>query len=113
MMYWLLHLYQQMKQGSTMKSYYVYILASYRNGTLYLGVTSNLIQRVYQHKYGLIKGFSSKYNVNDLVYYEIHSEVTEAILREKQLKDWNRLWKICLIEKFNPDWDDLFDEIIA
>jgi putative endonuclease len=95
-----------------MHQYFVYILASKPNGTLYIGVTNNLQRRVYEHKEGLIEGFTKKYNVNNLVYYEIHSEITEAIKREKNLKKWNRKWKIELIEKANSSWKDLYSEII-
>lgn len=95
-----------------MHQYFVYILASKPNGTLYIGVTNNLQRRVYEHKEGLIEGFTKKYNVNNLVYYEIHSEITEAIKREKKLKKWNRKWKIELIEKANSSWKDLYSEII-
>ncbi|MBF0102390.1 MAG: GIY-YIG nuclease family protein [Desulfobacterales bacterium] len=93
------------------KEFYVYILASKRNGTLYTGVTSNLLQRIYQHKHGTNSGFSAKYNVNILVYFEIHAEAESAITREKQIKKWNRKWKIELIEKNNPTWEDLYDKI--
>ncbi len=95
-----------------MKQYYVYILASQKNGTLYVGVTSDLVKRVYEHKQNLADGFSKKYSVYDLVYYEQHNEVDEAILREKQIKKWNRKWKIRLIEEKNLGWSDLYDEII-
>jgi putative endonuclease len=88
----------------------VYILASRRNGTLYIGVTSDLAQRVSLHKQDLIKGFTRKYRVHRLVYYEMHPTMDAAILREKQLKEWRRLWKIRLIESMNPAWVDLFDE---
>ena len=94
-----------------MKQYYVYILASRKNGTLYIGVTNNLIRRVYEHKNELNEGFTKKYNVKLLVYYEIHSDIREAIKREKTMKKWYRKWKIELIEKMNPDWKDLFDEL--
>lgn len=90
-----------------MKTYYVYIMASQRNGTLYVGMTSNLVQRVYQHKHKTIKGFTHKYNVNQLVYFEETPDVHSAIDREKQLKNWHRKWKIELIEKNNPDWEDM------
>jgi putative endonuclease len=89
----------------------VYILASKRNGTLYVGVTSDLVKRVWQHKNDLIEGFAEKYGVHMLVYYEVHGDMTEAIPREKQLKKWNRAWKIELIEKENPQWRDLWPEI--
>jgi putative endonuclease len=93
--------------------YYVYILASKKNGTLYIGVTNNLIKRVYEHKNDLVEGFTKKYGVHKLVYYEQTESVYSAIQREKQLKKWNRSWKIELIEKLNPDWDDLYDKIIG
>ena len=89
------------------KQYFVYLLASKPYGTLYTGITSNLIQRVYQHKEGLVDGFTKKYNVHRLVFYEVHSDVNEAILREKRIKKWNRLWKINLIEQHNPQWLNL------
>jgi len=87
-----------------------YILASRRNGTLYVGMTSDLPQRMALHKQGLIEGFTKKYRVHRLVYYEMHPTMDAAILREKCLKEWRRLWKIRLIESFNPEWIDLFDE---
>jgi putative endonuclease len=88
--------------------YYIYILASERNGTLYIGVTNDLYRRVYEHKQGRIEGFTRKYNVSILAYYEITSDVISAITREKQLKKWNREWKLRLIESRNPDWMDLW-----
>jgi len=88
----------------------VYILASRRNGTLYIGVTSDLHQRMPLHKQGPIEGFTKKYRVHCLVYYEMHETMDAAIRREKQLKEWRRLWKIRLIESMNPEWVDLFDE---
>ncbi|MEJ2649598.1 MAG: GIY-YIG nuclease family protein [Sedimentisphaerales bacterium] len=93
-----------------MKQYCVYILASKKNGTLYIGMTNDLHKRVYDHKSNIIKGFTQKYNVHLLVYYEIFNNVWEAIAREKQLKRWKRQWKIDLIEKNNPGWKDLYDE---
>ena len=93
------------------KQYFVYILASKPYGTLYIGVTSHLIQRIYQHKKGLADGFTKKYNIHQLVYYEIHLDVSEAILREKRLKKWNRQWKINLIEQDNPQWLNLSDDL--
>ena len=93
------------------KQFYVYILASKPNGTLYLGVTSNLVQRVWQHKNNVVEGFTDKYDVKRLVYYEIHDDWESAITREKQMKKWKRAWKIRLIEDGNPGWRDLFDEI--
>jgi len=95
-----------------MKQYYVYILASKKNGTLYIGVTGDLIRRIYEHKQNLIDGFNNKYNVHKLVYYEIHKEIEEAITREKQIKKWNRKWKLRLIEENNSGWKDLYDEIV-
>jgi len=95
-----------------MKTYYVYIMASHRNGTLYLGVTNDLIRRVYEHKHNLVDGFTKKYNVHQLVYYEETYDVVSAIQREKYIKKWNRKWKLELIEKVNPNWDDLYNKII-
>lgn len=94
-----------------MSQYFVHILASKRKGTLYIGVTNNLIKRVYDHKQNMVEGFTKQYNVHNLVYFEIHEDVHEAILREKQMKKWNRQWKINLIEKNNPEWNDLYNEI--
>jgi putative endonuclease len=93
------------------KNYYVYILASKRNGTLYTGVTSDLKKRVFEHKNNLVEGFTKKYAVHDLVYYEQTQDVLSAIEREKRLKKWNRKWKLELIEKMNPDWKDLFNDL--
>jgi putative endonuclease len=95
-----------------MKTYYVYILASKRNGTLYTGITNDLARRVYEHKSGLIKGFTKKYSVNKLVYFESTNNVHAAILREKRLKKWKRQWKIELIEKLNPAWRDLSEILL-
>lgn len=94
-----------------MKNYYVYILAGRRNGTLYIGVTNDLVRRVYEHKYGLVSGFTKRYHVHILVYYEQWQDVTQAILREKQLKKWKRKWKLVLVEESNPDWLDLYSEL--
>ncbi|TET35860.1 MAG: GIY-YIG nuclease family protein [Planctomycetota bacterium] len=90
----------------------VYILASKRNGTLYAGVTSNLPQRMQEHKDGVVKGFAKKYNVHLLVWYEFHDDMVTAITREKQIKKWNRAWKIKRIEKVNPEWRDLTEELM-
>jgi putative endonuclease len=90
---------------------FVYIMTNRKDGTLYIGVTSNLIKRVYQHKSKLLEGFTYKYNLKRLVYYEIFETIEEAIKREKQLKNWKRDWKIKLIESINPQWLDLYDEI--
>jgi len=95
-----------------MKSYYVYILASQRNGTLYIGLTNDLIKRVYEHKNDLADGFTKKHNVHSLVYYEQYNNVESAIIREKRLKKWNRKWKLELIEKENPQWRDLYGSIL-
>ena len=92
--------------------YYVYLLASKKNGTLYLGVTSYLIKRVYEHKNNLVSGFTQKYKIQNLVYYETTDDINSAITREKQLKKWKRAWKIELIEKTNPGWGDLYFELI-
>jgi putative endonuclease len=90
-----------------MKTYYVYILASGRNGTLYIGVTNDLIRRVQEHKDGTVEGFTKEYGLKQLVFYEETNDVLSAIQREKQLKKWNRLWKLRLIEEQNPSWKDL------
>lgn len=95
-----------------MKSPSVYLLANKKNGTLYIGVTSNLIQRVWQHKESKVPGFSSKYNLHLLVWYEVHDSMYSAITREKTLKKWNRSWKIKLIEEKNLQWNDLYWRIL-
>ena len=95
-----------------MKQYYVYILANKRNGTLYVGVTNNLIRRIYEHKNNLIKGFTKKYRVHTLVYFEQYDDVEIALQREKQLKWWKRRWKLELIERDNPRWEDLYQELL-
>ena len=89
------------------KYYFVYILTNKRHGTLYTGVTSNLLQRVYEHNHGVVEGFSKKYGLHHLVYYEVHADVHEAICREKRIKRWRRPWKINLIEENNPQWMEL------
>lgn len=91
----------------------VYILASQRNGTLYIGVTSNLIKRIWEHRNNAVEGFTKNYGVHTLVYYEQHAAMEAAIIREKQLKQWNRAWKLRLIEERNPEWRDLWPEIIG
>jgi putative endonuclease len=91
----------------------VYILASKRNGTLYIGVTSDLVKRVWQHKNDMVEGFTKKYGVHRLVYYEVYADMAEAITREKRLKKWNRAWKIELIEKENPHWRDLWPDLVG
>jgi len=95
-----------------MNQYYVYIMASKRNGTLYIGVTNDLVRRVYEHRNDFVEGFTQKYAVHLLVFYEIHNDINNAIQREKRLKKWNRAWKIELIEKENPEWNDLYDGLI-
>lgn len=94
------------------KSYYVYILASDKKGTLYIGVTNDLVRRIYEHKNNLASSFSSKYDIHSLVYYETTSDINSALLREKQMKKWKRQWKINLIEKMNPEWDDLYEKLV-
>jgi putative endonuclease len=91
--------------------YFVYILASRRNGTLYVGVTNDLISRVQEHREGLVPGFTKRYTVKLLVYFEEHSDINEAILREKRIKRWRRKWKLELIEAQNPQWRDLWLEL--
>ena len=94
------------------KQYFVYMLASRKNGTLYIGITSDLLKRVWEHKGKAVKGFTSKYGVDRLVYYEIYNDPENAIRREKRLKEYKRKWKIGLIEKDNPGWKDLYREIV-
>jgi putative endonuclease len=92
------------------RTYFVYILASKRNGTLYVGVTNNIERRIHEHKHDVNDGFTKRYQVHMLVWYELHDYILDAIRREKQLKKWNRRWKLRLIEKHNPSWRDLVDE---
>ncbi len=96
-----------------MKNYFVYIMASQKNGTLYIGVTNNLQRRVYEHKHHLVKGFTDSYDVTQLVRYEETESVESAIAREKQLKQWKRAWKLTLIESENPGWRDLADDFLT
>ncbi|AMP90175.1 GIY-YIG nuclease family protein [Legionella pneumophila] len=96
-----------------MKSFYAYIKASKRNGTLYVGSTSDLIKRVWEHKNKVIPGFSARYNVHILVYYEVHETYIEAARHEKRFKNWCRQWKLNLIEELNPEWRDLYEEICS
>lgn len=91
--------------------YYTYMLASKRNGTMYVGVASNLIARVLAHKQNVVKGFTSKYGVHRLVWYECHCSKEAALIREKRIKKWKRAWKLELIEKGNPSWQELYDQI--
>jgi len=94
-----------------MKKFYVYIMCSQRNGTLYTGVTSDLIKRIFEHKNHVVEGFTEKYGVHHLVWYEQHETAGTAISREKKIKKWNRIWKLNLIERQNPEWKDLYDGI--
>ncbi len=96
-----------------MKQPAVYILASKRNGTLYTGVTSDLVARTWQHREHVVDGFTKRYNVSMLVFYELHGSMESAILREKRIKKWNRAWKLRLIREFNPMWKDLWPDIIG
>jgi putative endonuclease len=89
----------------------VYILASKRNGTLYVGVTSNLVKRIWEHKNDLVEGFTKRYGIHNLVWYEVHETMESAIQREKRVKEWKRAWKLELIESFNPEWQDLYQGI--
>ena len=98
---------------SQMKQMYVYILSNQKRGTLYIGVTHDLIRRIWQHKKKYFKGFTQKYQVDKLVYFEIFEDEQNAIEQEKKLKNWHRDWKINLIEKNNPDWNDLYNKIIG
>jgi putative endonuclease len=91
--------------------FYVYILASRRNGTLYVSVTNDLARRVFEHRTGAIKGFTAKYDVKMLVWYEVHVSIVEAIASEKRIKRWRRAWKLALIEKMNPQWLDLYETL--
>jgi putative endonuclease len=91
----------------------VYLLAGRRNGTLYCGVTNDLVRRVWEHKEGLADGFSKKYGVKMLVWFETHEDINAAITREKQIKEWRRDWKLEMIEKTNPYWRDLYPELLA
>lgn len=94
------------------KGGYVYILASRRNGTLYTGVTNDLVRRIWEHKQHLVQGFTDRYSVVLLVWYEYHGTIESAILREKRIKKWNRAWKLRLIEEQNPEWKDLYEDIV-
>lgn len=93
------------------KQYYVYILTNKSNNVLYIGVTNNLVRRAFEHKNKLVEGFTKKYNLTKLVYYEVTEYMESAMNREKQLKNWHRAWKINLITQFNPEWKDLSEEI--
>ena len=95
-----------------MKSYWIYILTSKKNGTIYIGLTNDLSRRIYEHKKKLIEGFTKKYDITHLVYAEEHQDINDAINREKSIKKWNREWKIKLIEELNPNWRDLYECIV-
>jgi putative endonuclease len=95
----------------TIKQYYVYILATRKDGILYIGVTNNLLKRVYEHENNIVKGFTEKYKVHNLVYYETYGNICDAITREKRMKKWKRDWKIELIEKSNSQWRDFYNDI--
>ncbi|MHB1219215.1 MAG: GIY-YIG nuclease family protein [Alphaproteobacteria bacterium] len=94
-------------------AYYVYILASGRNGTFYVGMTNDLVRRVWEHRTGAVPGFTKTHGVQTLVHFETFDDPTNAIVREKTLKRWERAWKLALIERNNPDWRDLYDEIVT
>jgi putative endonuclease len=96
----------------SMKTYWIYVLASRPRGTLYVGVTNSLVRRLYEHREGLNKGFTKEHSVKMLVYYEQHATAMAAIQREKNIKHWPRAWKINLIRSMNPDWRDLWDEVV-
>jgi putative endonuclease len=103
---------QRMKGNAVSKQPAVYIMASNRNGTLYIGVTSDLVKRIWEHKNNMVEGFTKRYGVHHLVWYELHGSMESAIQREKRLKDWKRVWKLQLIERTNPDWQDLYQMIV-
>jgi putative endonuclease len=94
-------------------AYYVYLLASDKHGTLYLGVTNDIVRRIYEHKNKFVEGFTKRYSVDKLVWFEIHNDAITAIAREKELKKWRRVWKIRLIEETNPQWTDLYPAIAS
>ncbi len=91
---------------------YIYILSNKKHGTIYIGVTNNLVKRIHEHKEKIIKSFSQKYDLTKLVYYEVFDSIVDAIAREKNLKNWKREWKVELIEKMNPEWEDLYYKIV-
>ncbi len=95
-----------------MSGYYVYLLASKRNGTLYVGSTSDIVRRIYEHKNDLVRGFTKKYGIHRLVYLEECADREAALTRERQIKEWKRRWKLEVIEKENPEWDDLYEKIM-
>ena len=93
-------------------SAYIYIMSNKPQGTIYVGVTSDVIKRVYEHKNAYVDSFTKRYNLKQLVYYEVHDDINEAIKREKQLKNWKRVWKVELIVKMNPNWNDLYESLV-
>ena len=95
-----------------MATYYVYIMASGKNGTLFVGSTNDLIRRVYEHRQGLVEGFTKRYGVTRLVYFEETANVRAAVQRERTIKHWSRAWKVALVEEANPNWCDLYDDIV-
>jgi putative endonuclease len=95
------------------RQFYVYILTNQRYGTLYVGITNDLIRRVWEHKNNVVKGFTHEHGLHRLVWYEVHATAYEAITREKRIKKWHRDWKVNLIQEANPGWDDLYDTVIA
>ena len=95
------------------RQYYVYILTNKAYGTLYIGVTNDLIRRTWEHRNDFVEGFSREHQTHRLVWYEVHGDVCEAITREKRIKTWNRAWKVNLIQSMNPNWDDLYDAIVS
>ena len=99
------------REGSRIMAYYVYILASRKDGAIYIGMTNDIVRRVYEHRIKAVPGFTSKYNITRLVWFEIYEDPISAISREKALKKWKRAWKIQLIEAQNPQWNDLYDSI--
>jgi putative endonuclease len=100
-----------MESWEGLMAYYVYILASRRDGAIYVGITSDLVRRVYEHRTKAVRGFTAKYNITQLVWFEVYDDPVSAISREKELKKWKRAWKTKLIEKDNPDWKDLYDSV--
>lgn len=95
-----------------MKKGFVYIMSNKQDGVLYIGVTSDIVKRVYEHKNSFVDGFTKQYNLKNLVYYEVYDDIEEAIKREKQLKNWHREWKMELVNKQNPNWKDLYESIL-
>jgi putative endonuclease len=99
------------RRGTTFMSYYVYIIASRKDGAIYIGITNDIVRRIYEHRTKAVPGFTSRYNITRLVWFEIYDDPITAISREKELKKWRRSWKVELIEKDNPEWNDLYESI--